>query len=302
MKAARELKSDPSRSDLRRADAPAAEAAAAKEASAGNRLPATTTTAAGGGGSEASDLQAKLTKLRALSDADKLLITNFQAKIDEQKKECVSRPSARRRSCGRPTPHRASLLAWRHRRRVGVRPASAHPPAPALCAPRAARHGLPRALAERQGDGVCARTTAACTTVLTTPACVCARVFVMRGRLENRTVTISAIQRNFENLSNGAAAERRELAALREGEAARRAEAEASAAELARLHSELRRLVGLQEGQSSAADRAAEELATATKAAAEERGRLHAQLETAAQRQAALERRVKEEGARGRTS
>ena len=112
-----------------------------------------------GYGESSSDLNAKLSKLRALSDADKQLIATLQGKIDEQKKE-----------------------------------------------------------------------------------------------LDNRTTTISAIQRNFENLSSVAAAERKELAALRATEESRRKESEADKEELQRLHAELRRLV---EKQSEASGTAA---------------------------------------------
>ena len=42
----------------------------------------------------AADLSAKLAKLKALSDADKQLITTLQAKVEEQKKELDNRTVA----------------------------------------------------------------------------------------------------------------------------------------------------------------------------------------------------------------
>ena len=57
-----------------------------------------------------------------------------------------------------------------------------------------------------------------------------------KKELENRTTTIGAIQRNFENLSNVAVAERKELAALRTSEESLRAESAADKEELQRLH------------------------------------------------------------------
>jgi len=133
MQAARTLKADPSRSSL-------TNGTGAVENTSGNARSSSSESAA--------DLTAKLSKLRALSEADKQLIATLQAKVDEQKKE-----------------------------------------------------------------------------------------------LDNRTVTIGAIQRNFENLSNVAAAERAELEQMRAAESGRRKEREEASAELLRLHAELRRLV-----------------------------------------------------------
>jgi chromosome segregation ATPase len=53
-----------------------------------------------------------------------------------------------------------------------------------------------------------------------------------KKELEHRAVTIAAIQRNFENLSSVAHADRQELSALREAEVRRRDESLAAAEEL----------------------------------------------------------------------
>mmetsp|Transcript_31560 Transcript_31560/g.78647 ORF Transcript_31560/g.78647 Transcript_31560/m.78647 type:complete len:509 (+) Transcript_31560:196-1722(+) len=96
-----------------------------------------------------------------------------------------------------------------------------------------------------------------------------------KAELEKRTVTIAAIQRNFENLSSIASTERAELAALRERETRFHEEREASVAERKRMAAELESM----RSSASAHEGTTLELAEATRKAAEERGRLHAQLE-----------------------
>ena len=68
------------------------------------------------------------------------------------------------------------------------------------------------------------------------------RIDQQKKELENRTVTIGTIQRNFENLSAIAVQERKELEALRAAEVRVREEREASAADQKRLAAELEEL------------------------------------------------------------
>ena len=115
-----------------------------------------------------------------------------------------------------------------------------------------------------------------------------------KKELEHRAVTIAAIQRNFENLSSVAHADRQELSALREAEVRRRDESLAAAEELERLRAEVFELRKVREVAASTQD----ELAAAAKRAAGERGRLDSQLAASEQRYAALEKRFAAETAR----
>jgi chromosome segregation ATPase len=82
-----------------------------------------------------------------------------------------------------------------------------------------------------------------------------------KKELEHRAVTIAAIQRNFENLSSVAHADRQELSALREAEVRRRDESLAAAEELERLRAEVFELRKVREVVASTQD----ELAAAAK-------------------------------------
>ena len=75
-----------------------------------------------------------------------------------------------------------------------------------------------------------------------------------KKELEHRAVTIAAIQRNFENLSSVAHADRQELSALREAEVRRRDESLAAAEELERLRAEVFELRKVREVAASTQD------------------------------------------------
>ena len=113
-----------------------------------------------------------------------------------------------------------------------------------------------------------------------------------QNELDNRTTTINAIQRNFEQLSTIALAERAELQKLREAAASSSSTNAKRDKQTEALREELRQLQAESEAQSTTSEEA---LAAAKKAAAEERGRLHAKLAAAEQRLASAERRLHSE-------
>ena len=148
------------------------------------------------------------------------------------------------------------------------------------------------------------------------------RIHQQKKELENRTMTIGAIQRNFENLSALAIAERKELEKLREAEVKAHQEREMGTARQQHLIAELEELRKTH-AQNTDASQARDshthetgeascqrlehlkcvnccsppspqstksELTVATKKAAEERGKLHAKLDTCEQRLAATDR------------
>ena len=98
------------------------------------------------------------------------------------------------------------------------------------------------------------------------------RIDEQKSELESRTAMVEAVQRNFENLSNMAVREREELARLRAEEEEREAEMRALQVTIKSLQADLEAL-RLEQGKGKDA-----ELAAAGKRAAEERGKLHAQL------------------------
>ena len=104
------------------------------------------------------------------------------------------------------------------------------------------------------------------------------RIDEQKSELESRTAMVEAVQRNFENLSNMAVREREELARLRAEEEEREAEMRALQVTIKSLQADLEAL-RLEQGKGKDA-----ELAAAGKRAAEERGKLHAQLEATERR------------------
>ena len=99
------------------------------------------------------------------------------------------------------------------------------------------------------------------------------RIDEQKSELESRTAMVEAVQRNFENLSNMAVREREELARLRAEEEERAAEMRALQVTIKSLQADLE---ALRQEQGEGKDA---EVAAAGRKAAEERGKLHAQLD-----------------------
>ena len=112
------------------------------------------------------------------------------------------------------------------------------------------------------------------------------RIDEQKSELESRTAMVEAVQRNFENLSNMAVREREELARLRAEEEERSAEMRALQVTIKSLQADLE---ALRQEQGEGKDA---ELAAASKKAAEERGKLHAQLDATEKRLEKAEARV----------
>ena len=104
------------------------------------------------------------------------------------------------------------------------------------------------------------------------------RIDEQKSELESRTAMVEAVQRNVENWSNMAVREREELARLRAEEEERAAEMRALQVTIKSLQADLE---ALRQEQGEGKDA---ELAAASKKAAEERGKLHAQLDATEKR------------------